>query len=160
MLKISFLLGTALFLLSCNASPENKKKNAEALREKALYEMVQTDNAFSDACKQGGMKKAFIEYLADEAVLLRPGYLPIVDDEVIKFISAQEDTSFKMYWEPKGAEVAASSDMGYTYGIYQVETRDTLLKGTYLSVWKKLKGQWKLVVDTGNPGAEKTAKFQ
>jgi ketosteroid isomerase-like protein len=88
--------------------------------------------------------------------LLRPGFLPIIEGDVIKFLNAQEDTSFTMTWEPKGGDIASSGDMGFTYGVYKVATADTTLKGTYLNVWRKqADGKWKFVIDTGNPGIEK-----
>lgn len=138
----------------------NWKKPSDPLAEKikadteaALQEMVDTDMAFSEASAKNGMKKAFLEYIADDAVLLRPGYLPIVEGDAIEFLHAQEDTSFTMTWEPKGGDIAASQDMGFTYGVYKVQTKDTTLNGTYLSIWKKQKdGKWKFVLDTGNQG--------
>lgn len=136
---------------------ENGKISPEL--EEALKNMIGADKAFSEMSSKSGMKKAFLEYAADESVLLRPGYLPIVDDDVIKFINAQEDTSFTMSWEPKGADIATSLDMGYTYGVYAVHTRDTTLQGTYLSIWRKQPdGKWKFVLDTGNSGISETVQ--
>jgi ketosteroid isomerase-like protein len=136
---------------------ENGKISPEL--EEALKNMIGADKAFSEMSSKSGMKKAFLEYAADESVLLRPGYLPIVDDDVIKFINSQEDTSFTMSWEPKGADIANSLDMGYTYGVYAVHTRDTTLQGTYLSIWRKQPdGKWKFVLDTGNSGISETVQ--
>ncbi len=127
------------------------KKDADT--EMAIQEMVDTDNAFSDASAKDGMKKAFLEYVADDAVLLRPGYLPIVEGDVIQFLKAQEDTSFTMTWVAKGADMSAAHDLGFTYGVYTVKTKDTTMMGTYLSIWRKQKdGKWKFVLDTGNQG--------
>jgi ketosteroid isomerase-like protein len=148
----------AVTVVSCNwelKKPAEPEANVET--EQSLQEMVETDKAFSSASKKNGMKKAFLEYIADDAVLLRPGFMPIVEGDVIRFLSSQEDTSFTMTWEPRGADIASSGDMGFTYGVYKVTTADTTLMGTYLSVWRKQEdGKWKFVVDTGNPGVEKT----
>lgn len=151
---------TAL-LSACTASFE-RKEDAQQLTEQSLdaeeqlNKMMETDKAFSAASEKNGMNKAFLEYVADDAVLLRPGYMPIVEADVIKFINAQEDTSFTMTWVPRGADIAASADLGYTYGVYKVVTADTTLTGTYLNVWKKQPdGQWKFVIDSGNAGTEK-----
>jgi ketosteroid isomerase-like protein len=139
---------------SCNLvlkKPAEPEVNVET--EQHLQEMVETDKAFSAASEKNGMKKAFLEYIADDAVLLRPGFLPIIEGDVIRFLNAQEDTSFTMTWEPKGADVSSSGDMGFTYGVYKVATADTTLQGTYLNVWRKQDdGTWKFVVDTGNQG--------
>lgn len=157
MKKLSFALVLVVFLVSCRweFNKKDKPENA-AIAEQQLQEMVDTDKAFSAASEKDGMKKAFLEYIADDAVLLRPGFLPIVEGNVIKFLNAQEDTSFTMTWEPKGGDIASSGDMGYTYGVYKVATADTTLMGTYLNVWRKqADGKWKFVIDTGNPGVEK-----
>ena len=147
------VLGTSL-VASCNLvlkKPAEPEVNVET--EQRLQEMVETDKAFSAASEKNGMKKAFLEYIADDAVLLRPGFLPIIEGDVIRFLNAQEDTSFTMTWEPKGADISSSGDMGFTYGVYKVATADTTLQGTYLNVWRKQDdGTWKFVVDTGNQG--------
>lgn len=154
---ITFILFISLLSSSCRWDLRRPKKTTteqqEVAAEEAIEEMVKTDKAFSEASAKEGMKKAFLAYVADEAVLLRPGYMPIVDGDVIKFLNAQEDTSFTMTWELHGADIASANDMGYTYGVYTVKAKDTLLKGTYLSIWKKEEdGNWKFVLDTGNAG--------
>ena len=59
-------------------------------------------------------------------------------------------------WEPLKAEVAASGDLGYTFGRYETIALDSLENkvvsyGTYVSVWKKQDdGSWKFVIDAGN----------
>jgi len=46
--------------------------------------------------------------------------------------------------------------LGYTYGIYQFTTPDTITKGTYVSIWKKgADEKWKYVFDSGNQGLGK-----
>lgn len=142
------LVASCNLVLKKPAEPEVKVET-----EQWLQEMVETDKAFSAASEKNGMKKAFLEYIADDAVLLRPGFLPIIEGDVIRFLNAQEDSSFTMTWEPKGADISSSGDMGFTYGVYKVATADTTLQGTYLNVWRKQEdGTWKFVVDTGNQG--------
>lgn len=160
MMRFLMLILLVGCLLSCKNEPKHPSDRQSRLQEEALQSLVQTDRSFSDACHKLGLKKGYIQFLADEAVLLRPGYAPILDGDVIKFLSAQEDTSFQLSWEVNGGEIAASGDLGYTYGLYKVETRDTLLRGTYLSVWKKQQGQWKLVADSGNQGIGETDLIQ
>ncbi len=162
MKKFVYILLAAAVFSSCNWEFK-KQESSETFSEKSedagkqLDEMLETDKAFSAASEKNGMNKAFLEYAADDAVLLRPGFMPIVEADVIKYLNAQEDTSFRMTWEPHGADIAASADMGYTYGIYKVVTADTTLNGTYLNVWKRQPdGKWKFVIDSGNAGAEKT----
>lgn len=154
------MLVTVLFITclnSCVFTTKREQDQNDVAREKAMDEMVETDRSFSDSSAKLGMKKAFLEFLADDAVLLRPGYLPIVEGDAIKFLSAQEDTSFTMTWKPMGGQISKSFDLGYTYGVYEVKLngKDTSLKGTYLSIWQKQEdGKWKFVLDTGNQGTE------
>ncbi len=163
MKNLFFVVMMATLLTACRwdfkKPGEGKNGLKDAASQEALQEMVDTDNAFSEASAKNGMKKAFLEYIADDAVLLRPGFLPIVEGDVIKFLQAQEDTSFTMTWEPHGGDVSALHDMGFTYGVYAVATKDTTLKGTYVSIWRKQKdGKWKFVLDTGNPGVSGNAE--
>lgn len=138
---------------SCRFIGKGKTDADFDYHQEMLEEMLETDRAFSLACKTNGMKKSFLEFVADDAVLLRPNQMPIVEGDVIQFLSSQEDTSFTMTWKPMGARLAASNDLGYTYGVYEVVTKDTTLNGTYLSIWRKQKdGKWKFELDTGNPG--------
>jgi len=142
---------------SCVFTTKRDRNVKDEVHQKALDEMVETDRLFSESCAQLGMKKAFLEFVADDAVLLRPGYMPIVEGDVIKFLSSQEDSSFIMTWSPKGGQLAKSNDLGYTYGVYEVKLKanDSTFNGTYLSIWQKqTDGKWKFVLDTGNQGVD------
>jgi len=154
-LFISLLLIT--WFSACVFTTKRERPVKDGAHEKALDEMVETDRNFSEACAKLGMKKAFLQFVADDAVLLRPGYMPIVEGDVIKYISGQEDSSFVMTWKPKGGQLAQSNDLGYTYGVYEVKLKasDSTFNGTYLSIWKKQEdGKWKFVLDTGNQGTD------
>ncbi|HMO34133.1 MAG TPA: DUF4440 domain-containing protein [Lacibacter sp.] len=145
---LTFLL--LLHLASCDFFSQQPGTTPD---DKALRELIGTDQAFSYDCETKGYKKAFIDYAAPDAVLLRPGELPLVDDAVIRYISAQEDTSFTLSWEVKGGDLAASGDLGYTYGVYRVKAGRQELKGTYVSIWRRQDdGSWKFVLDSGNAG--------
>ena len=105
-----------------------------------------------------GMKTAFIEYLDSNGVILRPNEMPIVGADAIDFLIQQDDSDFKLGWDPRHAEVSESGDMGYTYGIYIMRPNqlDTVYYGTYNSVWKKQNdGKWKLLLHSQNEGLGK-----
>lgn len=134
--------------LSCN----EKKQTSPPPSPK---EMINADLAFSDMCRQLGMKKAFLQYIDDEGTLLRPDHLPIVGAEAINYISFLSDTSYTLSWRPVHAEIASSGDLGYTYGTFKLQLPDTTLTGTYVNIWKKEKdGEWKFVLNSDNPGTE------
>ncbi|HEV8081674.1 MAG TPA: nuclear transport factor 2 family protein [Chitinophagaceae bacterium] len=140
------LLFSLFFMISCKAKPT-------PVKEITVDPMVDADIAFSDMSKEKGMKNAFIEYIDNEGLLLRPDHLPIKGADAIDFLSQVDDTTYSLNWVPEGAQIAASGDMGFTYGIYTLEGEDTVFKGTYVNIWKKqADGKWKFVMNSVNQG--------
>ena len=118
-------------------------------------EILKTDKEFSKASSKLGMKKAFIEYMDDDGILLRPNHPPIIGANAIEYLTEINDSSYTLTWEPSSAQVSVSGDLGYSYGIYKLELQDTTLHGTYVSIWKQKDGKWKFILDTGNEGIDK-----
>jgi ketosteroid isomerase-like protein len=92
-----------------------------------------------------------------EGVMLNANQMPIEGLEAIKTsLLSAGDSTFTLTWEPKFAKIAASGDLGYTYGIYQIRDKATdsiTGVGKYATIWLKQKdGKWKAILDTGNPG--------
>ena len=145
-MKPFYLIAISLFLTSC--IPES---NQEDLKK----ELMEADLAFSDLSKTEGMNMAFKTFSSDEAVLLREGSLPVVGrSEIDGLLDKKDDSSFVLTWEPLYARASSSGDLGYTYGLFAmaVESMDTTLRGTYVSIWANENGAWKWVLDTGNQG--------
>ena len=142
-----FIFIVTILFFSCDLKTDTIVKSPSA------NEIMKTDLEFSDMSRQVGMKKAFLEYIDNDGVLLRPNHLPVVGADAIDFLSLVNDTAYTLSWKPSKAEIAKSGDLGYSYGIYELKTKDTLLKGTYVSIWKKQSnGVWKFVLDSGNEG--------
>ncbi|MEO6329814.1 MAG: DUF4440 domain-containing protein [Ginsengibacter sp.] len=151
MLKIiiSALFYIALCILLQGCFKKTKKLNAISDKE----QMIKTDMAFSVMSRELGMRKAFIEFIDADGILLRPNHMPIIGADAIDFLSQANDTSYTLTWKPSAAQISSSGDMGFTYGIYLLQLRDTALSGTYVSIWKKQPdGKWKFILDTGNEG--------
>ena len=141
-----FLLFLLPTFFSCNFQEKTTQQPAKD-------EMLHADIAFSDMSRQVGMKKAFLQYIDNEGALLRPDHFPVVGAEAINFISLLSDTAYTLSWKPTHAEIAASGDLGFTYGIYKLVLPDTTISGTYVNIWKKEKdGEWKFVLNSNNPG--------
>lgn len=119
-------------------------------------ELIQVDREFSSMSQRVGMRKAFLHYMADEAVLLRPGYMPIIGADAIEFLSQINDTAYTITWNPMEGGIAKSGDLGYTYGTYEVSLMDTTVEGTYVNIWRRKHGQWRFVLETGNKGISET----
>ncbi len=145
------MLAAIPFLTACNWEFHKPTDQMNALNE-----MQQTDMDFSNRSKEAGMKQAFIEYIEDEGVLLRQNHLPLVGAFAVDYLSSIEDSSFTLTWEPQGADMSKSGDLGFTYGIYSMQIKDSTYKGTYVSIWRRQdNGKWKMVLDTGNQGIGK-----
>ncbi|MDQ2719533.1 MAG: hypothetical protein M3Z26_07220 [Bacteroidota bacterium] len=137
----------SILLFSCDLKTDNITKNLSA------DEIMKADKEFSDMSRQVGMKKAFLEYIDNDGTLLRPNHLPLIGAEAIDFLSLVNDSAYSLTWKPTKAEISKSGDLGYSFGVYQLATKDTILKGTYVSIWKKQStGAWKFVLDSGNEG--------
>ncbi len=134
---------------------ENKVVNVAEENAKKTLELLEVDRSFSTKSEKEGMKNAYIDYIDSNGVLLRPSQLPIVGANAIDFLIQQNDTDFSLTWNPQHAEVAASGELGFTYGIYALrpKTYDTIFYGTYTNIWKKQSdGKWKLLLNAGSEG--------
>jgi ketosteroid isomerase-like protein len=140
----------AVLLSACNLS---FRKNDE--RIKALSRMQQTDVDFALMASQQGYRKAFLAYMEDDAILLRDNHMPIIGADAVEYVSSINDSSFTISWEPMGGDVAASGDMGFTYGTYLLKTDTEKQEGTYITIWRRQQdGSWKYVLDGGTQGLE------
>ena len=147
----SFLL--LLITVTISYSCRNNAKQEEEINPKVT--LLEADRSFSKLSDEKGMKAAFIEFIDSNGVLLKPDQLPIAGANAIDYLIQQNDTGFILTWQPHDGFVAASGELGYTYGIYSLKPsgRDTVFYGTYVTIWKKQKnGAWKFVLDSGNEG--------
>jgi ketosteroid isomerase-like protein len=142
----SFLI---ILFAGCNRTIDHKQ---------AVRELLDVDLKFAERSMVTGSHSAFLEYIDDSCVLLRPKRMPVIGRDKIVEMFSSPDTSFTLNWSPSFAEVSESADLGYTYGIYtvQMDSPDgsrVTKQGTYVTIWKKNKnGEWKFVLDTGNQG--------
>lgn len=143
-----------LILLILVSSCRLHNRDEEDIPKADITELQIVDSEFSDYSKQYGMRKAFLEYIDDDGVMMKDQSLPIKGARAIDLISSMNDSTVTMTWEPEGGEIAASGELGYTYGIYEMRDRENnVQRGTYVTIWKKQKdGKWKFVLDSGNQG--------
>jgi ketosteroid isomerase-like protein len=153
--KFTLLLLTSLLFFSCRSRA--KQENAEDKASSVRVELLNADRAFSAMSEEKGLRNAFLEFIDNNGVLLRPGSLPLAGGNAMDFITQSNDSSFTMTWEPKNATVSSSGDLGYTYGVYSVKPtgEDTVIYGSYVTIWKRQpNGKWKFVLQSGNEGVE------
>ena len=121
----------------------------------SVQQLIDTDKAFNDMAQTEGTGKAFIAYSAEDPVMIRPGSMPLLGRSA--FVeSFSKVTGSALSWEPLKAEIAASQDLGYTFGRYTLrEGGEIKGHGVYVSIWKRQPdGSWKFVLDGGGTTPE------
>ncbi|HET7732884.1 MAG TPA: hypothetical protein VFK73_03520 [Paludibacter sp.] len=141
-----------LLLLSITAfSCKNATTNSKIMTP------AETDRYYSSLSAEKGMNTAFLAMFDSAGVKLSANLMPVEGLQAIRqLLVGKSDSTFILTWEPTFEKVAASGELGYTYGIYKVTSKSTGEKtgeGTYCTIWQKnTKGEWKALLDTGNDG--------
>ena len=143
-LMLSIMLSLFIFEYSsaqADVKPEWKK-------------LLDTDFEFARTSVKKGPSAAFYLYLADNAMQLPEGSLPIYGRTAI--YETMKGDHYDLLWTPVKAEVAESGELGWTWGKFIVTVREAdgstaTSYGKYLNIWRKQPdGKWKVIVDMGN----------
>jgi len=115
-----------------------------------VEEVMQADRDFAARAAAVGMQAAFVEYAAADAMLFRAGVGPIRGPQAIgeSFAGTEKAT---LAWAPEAAEVAASGELAYTWGWYTFSADGKTSTGNYVSIWRRVEGRWRYVIDLGVP---------
>jgi len=126
--------------------------NFDVARGKAS--LLKLEDEFSALSVRKGTSAAFDAYLADDARVLRLNTAPAIDkDNAMVLISERAGT---LSCKAIAADMSASGDMGYAYGLFELKNHDVLLEhGSYVRVWKKHGRDWRVVMDVMSPDPEK-----
>jgi ketosteroid isomerase-like protein len=111
--------------------------------------LIAAERGFAAASLAKGTRAAFLEFLAEDSILFRPGPVPGK-----KWIEEHPAPPTLLTWEPTFADVAQSGDLGYTTGPWEIRPSGPKDKptayGHFVSVWKRqADGVWNVVVDLG-----------
>ncbi len=118
-------------------------------------EIIAIDQAFSDMAAQKGTRAAFAFYLAEDAVKLDGGAHPMQGHDLILPTLGELSPDISLTWTPRDGKISASQDLAFTWGTYvlkRVRNGETNLSyGKYTTIWEKRNGDWKAILDMGNP---------
>ena len=97
----------------------------------------------------------FVSYFATDATIHAPGMPAVTGSDAIRKTYAEMAGApgFALSFTPTRAVVAASGDMGYTAGTYEMSMGGGTEKGKYVTTWKKENGEWKVAEDIFNADA-------
>ncbi|HOZ78586.1 MAG TPA: hypothetical protein PLY34_11360 [Ferruginibacter sp.] len=146
-----------LLAASCQTNDRLEEDKNEEKQINSRVDMMNADREFSLLSEEKGLRTAYEEFIDSNGVLLRPGSTPMADADAMDYIIQSNDSAFTMTWEPKHASLAASGELGYTYGVYSLKPKnaDTVIYGSYVTIWKRQPGgKWKFVLQSGNEGLE------
>jgi ketosteroid isomerase-like protein len=135
--------------LSFPSDEQTWDRKARSDRASAHAELMKLETEFSNASALNA-RTAYESFLADDARLLRQNVEPAISKPAIGKLMPEAGRA--LTWQVALADTSASGDLGYTYGTFELNTRGvTLQRGSYVRVWKKLNGKWKVVADVMSP---------
>lgn len=145
------ILGVPISCLLFSCEIDVKQESVELWKS----EIMETEKAFAQMAKEKTIAEAFIHFAADDAVLMRNNSLINRKKEIIQHFTQDQSSADKinLEWTPDFVDVAASGDLGYTYGKYIYTKTDTIgktsrMEGIFHTVWKRQPdGQWRFVWD-------------
>jgi ketosteroid isomerase-like protein len=127
-----------------------------ARAENALDAILAADRAFAALSLEKGAAKAFEAYAADDAISFGNAWAPNIGPAAI---AALVGNAGSLEWAPVGGKMAASGDLGYTWGRWKATPaaakpgeKPKVVHGKYVTIWQKqADGSWKFALDTGAP---------
>jgi ketosteroid isomerase-like protein len=99
---------------------------------------------------QGYTVAEFAAYASPDVRLYRANNLPFIGRDAATAELAK--TKGTIAWHPISADVSKAGDLGYTHGTYEHsdDTKKVTERGSYVRIWKKESGVWRIVMDVTN----------
>lgn len=115
-----------------------------------LASLVAAERAFARTSVEKDTREAFLAFLAQDAILFRPGPVP-----GRPWIEERPAPPWVLSWQPVAAEVSRGGDLGYTTGPWEIggDPSRPPAHGQYFSIWQRqADGAWKVLLDVGTVG--------
>lgn len=144
-MKKALVVWSVVLTLAASASAQKRRAGEDA----ALGALVQAERSFAQTSVAKGMREAFLSFLADDALIFRPG--PVNAKEAWL---ARKEAPGVLSWEPVFADVSRAGDLGYTTGPWEFREKSLADKpvahGNYVTLWRRQPdGSYKFVLDFG-----------
>jgi ketosteroid isomerase-like protein len=142
---------------AASGSASSTGKATSVDRAAVAKALIQIDEAWSEAASTRDAKKV-AAFMAEDGVVYPPNTPAVPGRDAVEKMWAGyfAEPSLKIGWKVLRADVAASGDLGYTSGSYELSMKlpDGNMyneKGKYLCVWAPQKdGTWKATHDMWN----------
>lgn len=156
-------LGLAVLLLCGSGCATLRTAPSQAaIAEQSL---LAADRAFARAMEEHGAE-GWASFFADNGEMLVNGGGVVRGPAAVRERMARlfATPGFHLRFTPQRAEVSASGELGYTFGLYEArvegppESAPARSRGKYVSVWRKNSaGQWRILVEVGSEGQQMPA---
>ena len=112
--------------------------------------LLNRDRKYSADVLGQGLAKTFSGYAAPDVRLYRSAGIPFIGREASAEAIAK--TKGQVTWQPIASDTSRAGDLGYTHGTYEVAdaTKKVIEHGSYVRIWKKENGAWRIVMDVTN----------
>lgn len=115
--------------------------------EQVNMELMAADRAYASHNLEYSYKMASSEFIDfDTAFMIEAGEGFLVGESDIMSERQLDAVPSPVHWAPIGAMGASSGDLGITWGAFSVDG-DPETTGNYVTVWRKVNGEWKIVTD-------------
>jgi ketosteroid isomerase-like protein len=158
MSKLAVLAVAVIILSAVMMATWRSRLSAEPPQKPTIETLKQLEGEFMKAALEHG-SAGYMSYYSEDAVELPNGAGAILGKaNTAKGMGFLDDKNNRLTWSAAGADIAASGDLGYTWGHYEFLTKEKdgsqkVERGKYMTIWKKqADGNWKVVVDMGNAG--------
>ncbi|HSM88135.1 MAG TPA: nuclear transport factor 2 family protein [Candidatus Limnocylindrales bacterium] len=157
---VAFLLSASAFAQvaprkSATPLPHRQKTAAQDIMEKQLRD---ADLAFAQATAERRIE-GWMEFFAEDGAIIREGKILTGKQAIRQFyepVFANRD--FTLSWVPTKAEVSKDGTLGYTYGDAEAKVGAVTSRGMYVTVWRRINGKWKVVLDLGSQPRQQPEK--
>ena len=162
-MKSLCLFSLVAIVLCCGCRPATDEPTASTPAidiESERNSLMAADKAWSETVAD---PDAFLSFFAEGARFM-PFGAPLAQGDAIRttWEGLTSLPGFGLEWQATGVEVAASADIGYTFGTFRLTTEQDgaamLTEGKYVTIWsKQADGSWKIQVDCFNANGPPTA---
>ena len=119
----------------------------------ARKSLLEAERSFSEASSEKGARAALLARADETLRMYRQETFPVVGREAVA--RTLKVDSELINWKALGGDVAASGDLGYAYGTYELKSAasgtEPAERGNYARVWRHTGGQWRVVFQVANP---------
>jgi ketosteroid isomerase-like protein len=114
--------------------------------------LVETEREFARAAAAKGWRDAFLDYFADDAIVLGAEVAPAKPG--LRARPSQPASDVSLVWEPRTGDIASSGELGWLTGpstfIDHTDANGQPRYGNYLTIWKRgTDGRWRVFIDIG-----------